>query len=175
MKRIYERAIGWILWLVIYLYARAFGKRHDICDGEGDLYLRRWYLNSAGTIMLHRFTKSDRGRGHHNHPWVYMRSRILRGSYVEHRPEREPRRFEPGMINTLFANTFHRVTLDNGKPVWTLFGVGPKHGNSWGFISPSGRYKRRPEGMGACPGSGALDVQRTSTTHDDLEFEGEDP
>ncbi len=150
-----QRILGFLIWLVVYTYARLFGRVHDICDGDGDLYLRRWYLNREGTYMLHMFAKSDRGRGHHNHPWIFMRSRILRGSYVEHRPGATPRLFRPGMINVLFGNTFHRVSLVNGRPVWTLFGVGPKHGKSWGFISPSGRYKRRPEGMGMCPGTGA--------------------
>lgn len=170
MINTYHKVVGWIFWLVIYAYARAFCKHHDICDGDGDLYLRRWYLNDEGTLMLHKFCKSDRGRGHHNHPWIYMRSRILKGSYVEHRPNRQPRRFAPGMINVLFANTFHRVSLEGGRPVWTLFGVGPKHGNSWGFISPSGRYKRRPEGMGTCPGNGKLDELGATATHDTLEF-----
>jgi hypothetical protein len=149
------RIVGFLIWLVIYPYARLFVRQHDICDGDGDLYLRRWYLNREETFMLHKFVKSDRKRGHHNHPWIYMRSRILRGTYTEHRPGVLPRLFKPGMINTLFGDTFHRVTLTNNRPVWTLFGVGPKHGKSWGFLSPRGRFKVRPEGMGACPGVGA--------------------
>ena len=56
-------------------------------------------------VVLHRFVRSDPGRGGHDHPWAWGVSLILSGAYQERIVPADPaapvriRSFRPGMLN----------------------------------------------------------------------------
>lgn len=111
---------------------------------DGGPYLTRILLPRVFGVrpMIHRFHRPDGDRALHNHPWRWMLSVILRGSYSEER------RLEPEEINGTRASAvrthtvrwfnwltdrdFHRVTELHGPEVWTLFITGPRM-QDWGF------------------------------------------
>lgn len=113
-------------------------------------YLRRWWViprNRWFNIYLHHFLRSDDDRALHDHPWVNC-SILLRGRYLEHRPDgqvllRKPwRPWAPWRLTFRLPTSAHRVELrrtDSGHeaPVWTLFITGPKV-REWGFWCPRG-------------------------------------
>jgi hypothetical protein len=118
---------------------------------EGQTTMRWWQkaLTRLPCVYLHRFVASDDDEELHNHPWEAT-SLILAGGYLEERrvdilPEKvvylkHPRGrtimqdFTPGMLNYIFADTFHKVTLIEAD-AWTLIVCGKKVG-TWGFWSP---------------------------------------
>jgi hypothetical protein len=91
---------------------------------------------------------------------------ILDGEYFESRPSaaasiRWPdgqlpehyytdvwRHYAPGRVNTIRRGDFHKVKLLTRR-VWTLFIVGPLHGDEWEFMAEDGT--RTPHGT-ATPG-----------------------
>jgi hypothetical protein len=86
-------------------------------------------------VYLHKFHRGDSDEALHNHPWIWSRSLVLVGGYVEERRvERcvERRIVRPFTWNKIDANDFHRVDLIE-KDCWSLFIAGPKTGKSWGF------------------------------------------
>lgn len=118
-------------------------------------YLRRWALRRQardGTnerrVYLHNFLTPD-GDGHHNHPWTWSFSIVLRGSYTE-QVLRDPIRDADGEIwwdlierrvrwfNWLPPGRYHRIVALHPRAgsVWTLFFCGPLTGKSWGFWMP---------------------------------------
>ncbi len=117
-----------------------------IMDREGgSVYLERYYLHGEPTrdgqwsespigVYLHRFRRSDDDLELHNHPWESSVSFVLAGGYTEERRCDKPdgswevvrRRIEPGEINVIMADTFHRVDLIE-EDAWTLFLVGRVH------------------------------------------------
>jgi hypothetical protein len=133
-----------------------FRPRLDVSPG-GKPYLIRWYLTPMGDwyrkrwpgIFLHCFLDSDPDRGYHSHPWVWAWSLILRGCYREFRPSPVKsgtgysQVYVQGNVNRLTGNDWHRVKLLSDV-TWTLFVVGPLHGNEWGFMSEDGTI--RPHG-----------------------------
>jgi hypothetical protein len=119
-----------------------------------------WWRRRYPCYYLHCFHESDPNRGYHSHPFRFSWSLILRGEYAETRklPEfkgDDPFQqlaaslvkmlgltaltsyFEPGDVNRLNANDFHRVRLLTPR-VWTLFCAGPLHGREWSFMSEDG-------------------------------------
>lgn len=109
-------------------------------------YMRRWIARCpAGTLRLHNIQQSDEGRDLHDHPFDFT-SLILKGGYVEHRPDclcdkfvpsLPPCRFYgPGSVVRRRAEDLHRLELVNG-PAWTLVLTGPYH-RMWGFDTPDG-------------------------------------
>jgi len=92
-------------------------------------------------VYLHKFHRGDDDRALHNHPWMWARSLILVGGYVEERRVSFPwdtaryrvarRIVRAGAYNRIDADDFHRVELLE-KDCWSLFIAGPKTG-SWGF------------------------------------------
>jgi hypothetical protein len=96
-------------------------------------------------VFVHRFHRSDDDVALHNHPWRWAISLILAGGYREERRtingtsveisdaigEIEVNSYEPGNINVLTSETFHRVDLYE-EEAWSLFVTGPKF-SSWGF------------------------------------------
>jgi hypothetical protein len=86
-------------------------------------------------VYLHHFHRSDEDLALHNHPWVWSRSLILVGGYIEERKEHDQVRrrvVHPWTWNKIDGDDFHRVDLIEDD-CWSLFIAGPKHGRSWGF------------------------------------------
>lgn len=112
-------------------------------------YLDRYSLRPQTTktrdrgwrVYLHRFLSGD-DDGHHNHPWGWSFSILLRGSYTEEyfdalpdedvSPTPQTRRVR--WFNFISETRYHRITELHGK-VTTLFFCGPAR-KSWGFWMP---------------------------------------
>lgn len=111
----------------------------DFIIGPHDApYLRRWWViprNRFFNIYLHQILKSDDDRALHDHPWVNV-SILLRGSYREVTPRGEFVR-KAGSLVFRRAKASHRLVVDSGKCVWTLFVTGPVI-REWGFHCPNG-------------------------------------
>lgn len=110
---------------------------------DGDLYLTRTYLTGRSQdgwpvgAFIHHFHRGDKDRELHNHPWNYSLGVILAGGYSEERrmPDGSVKTFmlNPGSINIIRANDFHRVDLlDKENGCWTLF-FRWKRIQDWGF------------------------------------------
>lgn len=98
-------------------------------------------------VMLHHIHRTDSDRDMHNHPWDKAFSLILTGSYIEERlvsqlnipgwpVERGTRLVK--WFNSLYKEDFHRISEING-PLWTLFIVGDRTGDGWGFLDETTR------------------------------------
>jgi len=104
----------------------------------GDNYLRRWWIaprNPLLNVYLHEINKSDDDRAMHDHPWA-NRSLIIAGSYREITPEGEFVR-HAGDVVEREANALHRLVVDPGRRVISLFQTGPVV-RDWGFACPKG-------------------------------------
>lgn len=110
-------------------------------NGSGPVSWRRPFaklLQRFGiAVRVHEILRSDRGRWSHNHPWWYL-TIILKGGYWETRYDNDGDAISKtyhGAGSILFrkVNTFHRLTVAEGYPAWTLFVTGPKS-QSWGFM-----------------------------------------
>ncbi len=119
-------------------------------DADGEPFLYRYHLisltdNGPG-VCLHRFVKSDPDRGYHDHPWQRSFSFILCGSYLERLlcadrknfTEKQRPRWTFNYLNG--SETFHRVMVDEGKDVWTLFFF-QKRSKTWGMVDLVGKYR----------------------------------
>lgn len=113
-----------------------------IKGNKDEPYLERYHIARLGsfTFYLHRFTASDPDRGVHDHPWGWAMSFLLVGGYNEERlVERDGqkeiivRKIRPLTFNTIRADDFHRVVLDQGRPAWSLF-IHGKRIKGWGFL-----------------------------------------
>lgn len=131
-----------LYWLTSKLPARA------INGDRGEPYLERYYLFSLFGVRayIHRFIASDPDRGLHDHPWGWSVSWLLAGRYREIRAYRFDRRgrahggerqLGAGRINVIRGTDFHRLLVEPGKEVWTLFVHGPRV-KGWGFIRDAG-------------------------------------
>lgn len=129
------------------LYRFTGNLRCRIINGNhGEPYLERYHLfrlPGGGGVYIHRFIDSDPDRGLHDHPWKSAVSLILSGSYKELRLAREnhkntvtDRVLSSGYLNIINGEDFHRIVLQDDKPVWTLFAHTGKHKN-WGFLTIS--------------------------------------
>jgi len=99
-------------------------------------------------IRLHRILRSDDARALHDHPW-WSCSILLRGRYTEIVPVRQvqhpllDRSVNQHFIRRPFrpvfrrANTRHRLEIEPGQAVWSLFIHGGR-GRAWGFYPPQG-------------------------------------
>lgn len=131
---------------------RARGRSYMIPSPDGSDYLERFALEGDLprepvvhdlNIYLHRIIQTDLDRHVHNHPWEWSTSLILHGGYTEERllewtprgGRVELRHLQPGMINILGPNDFHRIVGLHGSEVWTLFTAGRKS-LDWGFMVP---------------------------------------
>lgn len=104
-------------------------------SNSGAPYLERYSL--APDVYLHRFIGSDEAGLFHNHPWDESASLMLWGGYVEERldvaaNEVTRRRYDPGSVNTIGPDDYHRVDLVD-EEAWTLFLAG-RPNQSWGFL-----------------------------------------
>ena len=127
-----------------------------IRDDKGVPFLYRYQLfswsdNGPG-LCLHRFVRSDPHRGSHSHPWQNSMSFILCGEYEERiltEPSMEHtcsteyytvtrRRWNFNYLNG--SKTFHRVMVEEGKDVWTIFAYQTRS-KTWGMIDLQGNYR----------------------------------
>lgn len=114
-------------------------RKPDFIIGPHGLpYLRRWWViprNRFFNIYLHQILKSDDDRALHDHPWINC-SILLRGSYREITPRGEFVR-KAGSLVFRRAKSAHRLVVEDGAEVWTLFITGPVI-REWGFHCPKG-------------------------------------
>lgn len=134
---------------------------HIISPQTGEVYMERYWLFNPYppsepqnrkrnwfhiSIRLHRIMRPDDDRHMHDHPWN-ARTVILRGSYSEVRPLRDPvlhailRNLcdghhyirNAGDTATLKYGEYHRIASVSDGGVWTLFITG-KYRGTWGFM-----------------------------------------
>lgn len=153
------------IYLELGVYLRIITRK------AGELYLRRWALRphrpsgeNGWRMYLHNFHAPD-DDGHHNHPWRWSFSIVLRGSYTEEfftdpavvfraaTPERLAEVMTPDAMkatrrvrwfNWITADRYHRIVALHPAPgkVWTLFVCGPiacdadGKARGWGFWIP---------------------------------------
>jgi hypothetical protein len=99
-------------------------------------YMRRWTLRTPwGALRLHHILRSDHDRHFHDHPMSFV-SFVLRGGYVEHRPEHAPRHCRPGSVVARRAEDLHRLEL-LGRDAWTFVLAAPLR-RKWGFLTEDG-------------------------------------
>ena len=131
-----------LLWSITALLPRKV-----IRGPDGAVILERYHLwgrLERGGLAIHRFVRSDPGRGGHDHPWGWAASLILSGGYAEWLLPTNPadpivvRHLTPGCLNLLPGERFHRVMLAPGAEAWTLFWHGPRQ-KRWGFRSEDAR------------------------------------
>lgn len=111
-------------------------------------YMQRFWLIPYGTkwafdgaARIHCILRSDDDRAFHDHPWPYI-SLILRGEYVEVTPVFESgiyvgehrTAYGPGSLIFRKAKSWHRLEVEKGKVVWTLFITLP-YQQRWGFLT----------------------------------------
>jgi hypothetical protein len=106
--------------------------------GQGDERKRWAWLPS---IRVHHICVEDQDRHHHTHPWN-CRTIILRGGYVEARPdELGDSHFTRSAGDTARIKHYdlhHIIEVSEGG-VWTLFITG-KYRKTWGFLIPWREY-----------------------------------
>lgn len=120
------------------------GRKRVIMDRvHSEPYLTRYYLFLKDrkwfpfNIFLHNFHKGDLD-DLHDHPWPFI-TFIVKGGYWEHTPNGKFWR-GTGTIRVARSNQLHRVELEPGVDVWTIFVPGPKI-KDWGFID-NGKWKQ---------------------------------
>ena len=113
------------------------GRKRVIMDRhENQPYLTRYYLFLKDrkwfpfNIFLHNFHKGDLD-DLHDHPWPFI-TFIIKGGYWEHTPNGRFWR-SAGKIRFAGCHSLHRVELEPGVDVWTIFIPGPKL-RDWGFL-----------------------------------------
>jgi len=85
---------------------------------EGDWYLHRWYVLPQSrrwpNVMIHRYTRSDDDRAHHDHPWANV-TFVLKGELIEHRGKQAgdeaAAALKQGDLVLRGAETAHRIEL----------------------------------------------------------------
>jgi hypothetical protein len=119
--------------------ARVQRRQPDFVIGAtSDPYLLRWWTiprNVVFNVYAHCFMRSDDDRAHHDHPWLFNMSIILRGECTEHTITAGG-----ALVRTVlragdwkfrWGKAPHRIELHDG-PCWTLFITGPRV-REWGF------------------------------------------
>jgi hypothetical protein len=156
------RALAWLLArpaIVDWLIRRAQRTPYlHISSADGrDIYMYRYWLfnpypdKSMGkrpryqfpiSIRLHRIMRADQDRHLHDHPWN-ARTFILRGCYIEHRPDVDaPLVRVRGDTAKLRFGEYHRIAWVSDGGVWTLFVTG-KYRGTWGFLVDGVKVKWR--------------------------------
>lgn len=100
-------------------------------------------VGAGARPYLHFFFSGDADGEFHNHPWRVSHSLILSGGYTEYKwnPKTQTvnrKVFEPGSINVLHRDDYHRVELLDPRGCWTLFisvdRLAKSDGTDWGFL-----------------------------------------
>lgn len=121
----------------------------EIFGADGSPYLSRYCIaeprgaapeDLSGKIYLNHFHRGDEDLELHNHPWDDSLSLILINGYDEERRMGQSsrwgwrirrRRYVPGDLVPIEADTFHRVDVPRGE-AWTLFFTG-QYRQTWHF------------------------------------------
>lgn len=108
-------------------------------------YMNRWWVlrehwwTLGCSARVHEILRSDNDRHFHDHPWWSV-SIILRGRYHEHFPyPAESKWRSPGSIIVRSARTQHQLHIPPHTTTWSLFIMGPKGKERWGFYTPHGK------------------------------------
>ena len=83
-------------------------------------YLLKW---RGWGLFLHEIHHDEREGVYHSHPWWWVS--LVFGRYYDHRLWSKPGHLAAG-LNWCLAGEPHRVTLYDGKPVWTLLLHAPR-------------------------------------------------
>lgn len=96
-------------------------------------YMHRWHLLRwhGWQLALHKIWRSDDDRALHDHSGDNV-SILLHGQYTE---LPDMRVYAAGNVIFRKAEKPHRLVLDEGNPVWTLWLRWPPR-REWGFICP---------------------------------------
>lgn len=133
-----ERLIDWLIDKAKrdpYLHIDDYMERYWLIK-------RRWWLPFS--IRVHHILRSDDDRHLHDHPWLNI-SIVLRGGYFEVTPKTQICNCTPldpvwrkrGSIVFRLPSTRHRLVVQPGDDVWSLFIMGPKV-QDWGFYLDDG-------------------------------------
>lgn len=109
-----------------------------INDGDRQPYLLRWHLMPkmlAGGAMVHRILRSDKDVPH-DHPWDNT-TYVLDGEMIDERIDGTRTLLRPGDILHRKAEDAHRLILEPGMAVTTLFFCQERR-RDWGFHCPGG-------------------------------------
>lgn len=131
----------------------------------GHSQVRRWWViprNKQQNVYLHEINGSDDERAFHDHPWDNT-SFLIRGSYIEHTPEGRFVR-EPGSVIHRPATALHRLEVEDGAQVLTLFFTGPTV-REWGFDCPQG-WRHWKDFLTITPGPDGVPVSYTKGCED---------
>ena len=104
----------------------------------GQRYLKRWYIwprNPICNAYYHIFKASDDPRFLHDHFYINC-SILMHGSYKEHMVDGVHQRVQGDIVFRL-PKTLHRIEIDEGDTVATLFITGPRV-RMWGFLTDEG-------------------------------------
>lgn len=134
--------------LLVSSYAAGRRRPPDFIIGKpGSPYMNRWYViprNRFFNIYLHQILRSDDDRALHDHPWLNV-SILLHGAYREVMPAWKPYEIGSEIVVWRYRGSVvfrrpsaaHRLEVDGGACVWSLFLTGPKV-REWGFWCPKG-------------------------------------
>jgi hypothetical protein len=127
------------------------GRKRVIMDRiDNEPYLERYYIFLKDrtwfpfNLFLHKFLKSDPDDVH-DHPWNYA-TLILKGGYYEWIPQFNDQGQKAGEMavwrgvghfRVCKANSYHRIEVDPGTDVWTLF-MPMRKKREWGFLTRRG-------------------------------------
>lgn len=109
-----------------------------IQDGDRMPYLLRWHLLPkmlAGGSNVHQILRSDKDVPH-DHPWDNT-TYVLDGEMIDESKDGIRRLLRPGDILHRKAEDAHRLILEPGMIVTTLFFYGERR-REWGFHCPNG-------------------------------------
>lgn len=133
------------MWLIDKLFLVK-----KIVSREGQLHFRRWRLIQTPwfAVFIHHIARSDEDKDPHSHPFNFT-SFILRGGYQElvmwwdsildPAPAMKIHTIRAGEYLTRRSHEFHKITLLDSKPVWSLVFIG-RRTPEWGYLTKEGRY-----------------------------------
>jgi hypothetical protein len=112
-------------------------KRFDVpyYDKPTENYLTRLRVVQTPwfAVYIHRFDNPDSRATFHDHPWPFV-SLILRGGYIEVRPESGERTVR--RVNIMRLTDCHYIERLLREPTWSLMFVGRRR-KKWGYIRPT--------------------------------------
>lgn len=108
-----------------------------------DGYMHRYWLvreTRFGGIRIHHILRSDDDRAFHDHRGHFI-AIILRGGYTEVTPNfnrgmyfgQSRKYYGAGSVLFRKATAWHRLEIEPGTTVWTMFLIGPRI-QEWGFL-----------------------------------------
>lgn len=138
---------NFIRWIVVFITNYLPVK---VIRYKGKPFLYRYHVlsltNDGPGICFHNFVESDPDRGYYDHPWNSAFSFILCGKYDERILNDDKKTYTTYPRNRWTFNflkgkdVYHRVMLDEGKDVWTIFFFGKKS-KTWGMVDLNGNHK----------------------------------